>query len=176
MSGRPGAKKSSQDKLKDKAYEEQKMRMLERAEKNLAKVSARAARPVHERRLTPARMRCARPLPQKNMKARELENWEKARAKLKDMCEPPPHERDLNEMSEGLLFIAELGKEDYLDEMTHRRFPVLITEHFKNAVVVSNLLYCIGACALASFQKKLLPPAKVSRARAHPQRAELLTR
>jgi hypothetical protein len=56
MSGRPGAKKSSQDKLKDKEYEEQKMRMLERAEKNLAKVSARAARPPHERRLTPARM------------------------------------------------------------------------------------------------------------------------
>ena len=176
MSGHPGAKKSSQDKLKDKAYEEQKMRMLERAEKNVAKVSARAARPIHERRLTPARMRCARPRPQKNMKARELENWEKARAKLKDMCEPPPHERDLNEMSEGMLFIAELGKEDYLDEMTHRRFPVLITEHFKNAVIVSNVLYCIGASALASFEKKLLPPTKVSRARAHPQRAELLTR
>ena len=56
MSGRPGAKKSSQDKLKDKEYEEQKMRMLERAEKNLAKVSARAARLPAERRLTPARM------------------------------------------------------------------------------------------------------------------------
>ncbi len=40
--GRPGAKKGSQDKLKDKAFEEQKMRMLERAEKNLAKVSRRS--------------------------------------------------------------------------------------------------------------------------------------
>ena len=95
----------------------------------------------------------ARPRPQKNAKACELENWEKARAKLKGMCEPPPHERDLNEMSEGLLFIAELGKEDYLEEMTHQRFPVLLTEHFKNSVIVSNVLYCIGASALASFEK-----------------------
>jgi len=36
--GRPGAKKGSQDKTKDKSFEEQKLRMLERAEKNLAKV------------------------------------------------------------------------------------------------------------------------------------------
>jgi len=36
--GRPGAKKGSQDKAKDKNFEEQKLRMLERAEKNLAKV------------------------------------------------------------------------------------------------------------------------------------------
>ena len=106
------------------------------------------------------------------MKARELENWEKARATLKDMCEPPPHERDLNAMSEGLLFIAELGKQDYLDETTHRRFPVLITEHCKNAVIVSNVLYCIGASALASFQTKLVPRAKVSPQRAKALRAE----
>ena len=114
----------------------------------------------------------ARPRPQKNAKARELENWEKARAKLKGMCEPPPHERDLNEMSEGLLFIAELGKEDYLEEMTHRRFPVLLTEHFKNSVIVSNVLYCIGASALASFEKKLIPPPKVLRARTHCSRRQ----
>ena len=37
---------------------------------------------------------------QKNAKARELENWEKARAKLKGFCEAPPHMRDLTEMSE----------------------------------------------------------------------------
>jgi len=36
--GRPGAKKGSQDKAKDRNFEEQKLRMLERAEKNLAKV------------------------------------------------------------------------------------------------------------------------------------------
>ncbi len=116
---------------------------------------------------------CARaPRAQKNAKVRELENWEKARAKLKGMCEPPPHERDLNEMSEGLLFIAELGKEDYLEEMTHRRFPVLLTEHFKNSVIVSNVLYCIGASALASFEKQLIPPPKVPRARAHCSRRQ----
>jgi hypothetical protein len=37
---------------------------------------------------------------QKNAKARELENWEKAKSKLKDMCEAPPQERNLDEMSE----------------------------------------------------------------------------
>jgi hypothetical protein len=36
--------------------------------------------PIHEQCLTPARMRCARLRPQKNMKARELENWEKAQS------------------------------------------------------------------------------------------------
>ena len=42
---------------------------------------------------------------QKNAKARELESWEKAKSKLKDMCEPPPHERNLDDMSEvALLF------------------------------------------------------------------------
>ena len=65
-------------------------------------------------------------------------------------------------MAQGLLFIAELGKTDYLDEMTHQRFPVLLTEHFKNSVIVSNILYYIGCCALASFEKKLLPPPKVT--------------
>lgn len=43
--GRPGGKKTSQDKAKDKMFEEQKMRMLERAEKNLAK--AWRHRPAH---------------------------------------------------------------------------------------------------------------------------------
>ena len=62
---------------------------------------------------------------------------------------------------QGLLFIAELGKEDYLEEATHRRFPVLLSEHFKNAVVCSNVLYCIGASAMASFEKKLVPPPKI---------------
>jgi hypothetical protein len=38
VTGRPGAKQSSQAKAKDKQFEEQKMRMLERAEKTLAKV------------------------------------------------------------------------------------------------------------------------------------------
>jgi len=35
---------------------------------------------------------------------------------------------------QGLLFIAELGKDDYLEEDTHRRFPVLLTG--KNVTVV----------------------------------------
>jgi hypothetical protein len=48
--GRPGAKKNSQDKLKDKAFEEQKMRMLERAEKNLAKVGPCVPRALAPRR------------------------------------------------------------------------------------------------------------------------------
>ena len=62
---------------------------------------------------------------------------------------------------QGLLFIADQGKESHLEEMVHRRFPVLITEHFKNSLTCSNVLYCIGTCAQASFEKKLLPPAKV---------------
>jgi hypothetical protein len=37
---------------------------------------------------------------------------------------------------------------------------VLLTEHFKNAVICSNVLYCIGASAMASFEKKLIPPPK----------------
>ena len=71
----------------------------------------------------------------------------------------------LHDTFQGLLFIGDLGKDDYLDETTHRRLPVLITEHFKNSVVCSNCLFCIGASAMQSFSKqnakRLLPPPKV---------------
>ena len=40
---------------------------------------------------------------QKNEKERELEPWEKARIKLKEMCTAEPHERDLNELSQVTL-------------------------------------------------------------------------
>jgi hypothetical protein len=71
----------------------------------------------------------------------------------------------IHDTFQGLLFIGDLGKDDYLDETTHRRLPVLITEHFKNSVVCSNCLFCIGASAMQSFSKqnakRLLPPPKV---------------
>ena len=100
----------------------------------------------------------------KNAKERELTPQEKAQKQLRELTEQPPHERDLNEMSKGLLLVADLGKENFLDEMTHRRLLVVVTEHFKNSVICSNAMYCIGMCAMQSFSNespnRLVPPAR----------------
>jgi len=45
--------------------------------------------------------------------------------------------------------------------LCHAQTYTNTSEHFKNAVVCSNVLYCIGASAMESFEKKIRPPPRV---------------